>query len=700
MNVPIHIEEIYAKNQGPISEFNHKLGIINLIYGHNEKGKTCLVEFLIRSLFKSTKDWRLRSFTGGEGRVLISGIKDELISLSPSSPKKFADFLDDAGQNFPVDISKLLIVKAAEVELSENRTQDIDKDILKQYLSGVSILDSIEQSISQTIKQSTIQRGEVIGDNRGEIKTLAEKKEELERISRKLYRVNEDYSEGKLLSLINQRNLFSKKLDEFDKAKRHLAYLTDQNVSKLKNEIEKIPRESLNSIRDNLTKTQQKKEDLKDKIEQHKEAKNKSEHYEWLKQAVDILEKYNIDKLPKQRDIFLILGVFTSIITLFLLFLNQRELTLISLVLALGFFIYYIFNLRSFTSQVVKSEEFIKIEKAFKKRFNKDFDGLTDLKVLKEQIERDYHLVLSLSDDITRLKSELGILGKDISALFFKLVDKEIKEDKWEIVYKQLEERHSVLDDQIHQEEKVLTSLDVDPKYFYIENVQIKFDKSAYEEITKKIGELDHEIEAEKGNLNSLKQSICDETKDDISSDWEDLIHNLEKRREEFQITYKDLKASVIAKIYVYKVLNDIRAKEEDKIRERLKSDYVLEPLIKMTDRYNKIDLIDDQLIVSDLHNDYLFNDLSTGAKEQIFLALRIGFASRIVQEKELFFILDDAFQYSDWDRRLLLVDKMIDLAKNNWQIIYFSMDDNIRDIFISKASKEFKDQFMQIDLD
>jgi len=63
-----------------------------------------------------------------------------------------------------------------------------------------------------------------------------------------------------------------------------------------------------------------------------------------------------------------------------------------------------------------------------------------------------------------------------------------------------------------------------------------------------------------------------------------------------------------------------------------------------------------------------------------------MGFCSRILNKDKLFLILDDAFQYSDWDRRKLLTDKVVDLAKKGWQIIYFTMDDNIKELFDTKG--------------
>jgi len=69
---------------------------------------------------------------------------------------------------------------------------------------------------------------------------------------------------------------------------------------------------------------------------------------------------------------------------------------------------------------------------------------------------------------------------------------------------------------------------------------------------------------------------------------------------------------------------------------------------------------------------------------------LRIGFSSKILKQDTLFLVLDDAFQHSDWERRKILIDKLANIAKTGWQIIYLTMDDHIKELF-DEAGKEFK---------
>ena len=73
----VKIEQVNVKNLGPLNDFNCKLRQINLFYGHNEHGKTYLVEFIYRSLFKN-RGMSLRE-SSATGQVIISGLEKKQI---------------------------------------------------------------------------------------------------------------------------------------------------------------------------------------------------------------------------------------------------------------------------------------------------------------------------------------------------------------------------------------------------------------------------------------------------------------------------------------------------------------------------------------------------------------------------------------------------------------------------------------------
>ena len=145
--------------------------------------------------------------------------------------------------------------------------------------------------------------------------------------------------------------------------------------------------------------------------------------------------------------------------------------------------------------------------------------------------------------------------------------------------------------------------------------------------------------------------------------------------------------------------MGDLRKIEEKRIEEGLFSSAISQALMATTSHYDRVEKENGELFVADAYGRYRVSDLSTGAREQVLLGLRIGFAARILAGTPLFLILDDAFQHSDWERRKRLVEQLFTLSREGWQIIYFTMDDHIRMLFESCAKKVGMGQYQTITL-
>ncbi|MFC1493572.1 ATP-binding protein, partial [candidate division KSB1 bacterium] len=171
-------------------------------------------------------------------------------------------------------------------------------------------------------------------------------------------------------------------------------------------------------------------------------------------------------------------------------------------------------------------------------------------------------------------------------------------------------------------------------------------------------------------------------TKDDPGIKWDDLIENLLNIKHETQLEFNKIKAEIAAGIIVHNVITQLKEEEDEKIQEGLDSDSVLKHIKKLTNRYNSLRLEKDNLIISDGYDEFDLKDLSTGVREQVMLALRIGFCAKVTGNDPLFFILDDAFQHCDWEKREILVRQLAEIAKDGWQIIYLTMDDHIKKLF------------------
>ncbi|MCD6419622.1 MAG: hypothetical protein J7L41_02755 [Synergistetes bacterium] len=87
------------------------------------------------------------------------------------------------------------------------------------------------------------------------------------------------------------------------------------------------------------------------------------------------------------------------------------------------------------------------------------------------------------------------------------------------------------------------------------------------------------------------------------------------------------------------------------------------------------------ELLLSKEGANYSIEELSTGMSEQLYLAVRLGVVEN-KSRKRGFFLLDDAFQHTDWDRRRILVEELKEFCNRKWQVIYFTMDYHIRALF------------------
>ena len=189
-------------------------------------------------------------------------------------------------------------------------------------------------------------------------------------------------------------------------------------------------------------------------------------------------------------------------------------------------------------------------------------------------------------------------------------------------------------------------------------------------------------------------------TGENIDIQWDQLIENLYQKRGDTVEEYKEITAGIIAGITVNQALDELREHETARIDDGLRSDEVSRALEATTDgKYTQVVKEGGELIVSGTFGSYPLKTLSTGAREQVLLALRLGFAARLLEGKQLFLILDDAFQHSDWERREKLVEKIFSLAGEGWQVLYFTMDDHIRKLFEVAGKKLGKDGYQTIEV-
>jgi len=681
--MPITIKQINVKNLGPISEgIKWEMGKLNLIYGKNETGKTYMVEFLIHSLFK-TKEWKLRPLTG-RGKIIVEGLNGDVTSFSPSSSKKLEDFFSRSKSGLPADLSKLLVVKGAEVELGNEKA---DKIILKRYLSSREILDSIIERIPKTIQGSLVQNNEIIGPSRGDIKRRNELMQELKNINNLFTRINSEYLGGDKKILQDKIKELQGKLEEMEKARRHYAYTLSKKLENLKENREELNDEEIDELSTRINIYQTQKSKYQEKQKNHEELSENSKHYTWVKEADKIYSEFIKQSSPYVGgNLLLFLTIILMASAGIFSMLNYLLLGIGSLILGILFVLVYVKKVRKITEGYGKNIELEKIGQEYQRRFD---EPLTNLAKLREKIEdmQDAHNQCSvLEGQLAKEKIELEVEKKQISEKVNNLAQKNVKPREWKEFIDKIKRERRELDTKIEQEKERLIKLNVEEEEYLEEEVSLDFNQLQYNRLIDEIYEIKEKLGKKDEELSTLKQLICQTTGDEINISWAELITNLRERYEEVLDELKELTARIIAQITVTSVIKEFSELEDESIMKALKSDVITKPLYEVTARYSDLRLDGENLYVSDGYDEFALNMLSTGAKEQVFLALRMGFCAKLLKQDSLFLVLDDAFQYSDWDRRKLLVDKMVNLVDKGWQIIYFTMDDSIKKLFDKKG--------------
>lgn len=693
----VRIDKINVRNLGPIREFNHEFRNVNLIFGLNEQGKTCLVEFMVKSIFRNSTMWNLRKWDSS-GMIHVSGLEERTVSFSPSSLNKLEDYLNNQHLNLPNNISKLLIVKGADLNLLKNTPGGIDRSVLKEFLSGGTLLDEIENRISTTIQKAFIDNSIINGANRGELKKRIETKQNLDKIDDLFKLIDETLSRGKYQALKRSLENIKDQIARQKLAKCYRAFTLNRELETLEERLSRIPRERIDVLRNHHQTYQRIANEIRRFEKDRDDIQQECKHYNWLLKSEstykDIMNRGSL----KSPNWLLILSGILMVSSIY--FLTQNILD--GAIISIGFSSVVLFLFGLMNHQLLKRggdmTEMNALKTEFKERFSIPLSGLPQLQETISRIEKTQQRLEFYTQELERHRSELDNTIQHINQIFYELLGKSVEREMWEPQMTDIVKKNKEIQDEIQRTKTNLTLLEVDPSDYKQEATRVEYSKNTVQQLEDERDTVQNQIDNEESKFNSLKQRISQET-GNFGSSWDQLIDNLKEKRRQVSNEYCTLTSEILAKISVNTILNEFRDREEETIREGLSSDIVKKPLQVLTHKYHSYDLRDDILWVISDFDEYPLSQLSTAAIEQTLLSLRIGFAAHLLDNETLFLVLDDAFQHSDYQRREWLIDEILNLAENGWQIFYFCMDNHIRDLFKEKAQNTFGEKFSFITL-
>ena len=694
----IHIDQINIEKVGPISELQLPLDRFNLIYGLNEEGKTFLVEFIIRSLFKNLSGWSLRD-TDSRGKVVISGIFDSPIALTPSSGRKIEAYLKEKESGMPAQISRLLVVKGADLSFEDGKRQDVSQDVLKEFLSGQGVLEFIEGNITKTVKDAAIKNGRIEGPNRGEIKNKNNLESDLKQIDGLFEQVEAIYSGGERQALQARVQELEEAIADQDAAKRHQAFQLGRSMRMERESLARLPQEGLDNLKAAFSKLQETLMRISHQEVRLAELNRESEHFEWLEEAISLYEQRGMQVQTKMSPIFPVTIILALLLAIGASFLGFPVGTVVLVLIALVIGWLYVRQYRSALENATDVDEIIKLEDEFQQRFDRPLSGLPQLRETKKSMEEAFHGAKALDNDLKDERTKLEELKEQVTEEFLRLTDRVPDRENWESEIRELADHRDQVLKQVSNYQVEIAALGISEFDYRNEPAAVEYSAESLQAFEADLDRVKEELRKKTDELDNLKQQVSAITQDEISIDWETLIQNLQHKREGIVAEYRELTAKVLAGILVNEQLDIIRAQEDEKIRQKLASPLVSEPVNHITGRYSGVHYEDEKVWVSDEFGRFLLSDLSTGALEQVLLGLRLGFAAHMLQQERLFLLLDDAFQHADWRRRHWLLDQMVTLAKDGWQIIYFSMDLHIKKLFDEAGGQHFPDQYMSHNL-
>ena len=585
----------------------------------------------------------------------------------------------------------------------------VNRAVLKEFLSGEALLDEIESKILATVLKSTIEDGVIKGKDVGDIAKRRESGEKLRELDTFVEEVDRLDSGGTRASLEGKIGSVITSIEQIEKARRHTAFNLQNEMDQLTESKGDLTSNVLNELREQAVTHNGAKGRMERNVEEAADLEEASLKYHWLTEALGEYKQITTNLKPKASKIFLLITLgflivaVASLVTVLLDLATPLigiPVSIGALLLMGGFGTYYLLSQSRSEKAVFEDHEIQRIKFEYQEYFGEEMPSIASMEALENELQEAAVAKQQLEKNIVEDRELLSTTEARLSSHLSRYEFEDPNLD-WVEKINDLDDRLNTIHHQINLKREELAGLSVDPSDYESEFPGVLFQKSTLDYLESRLYDLKNELKEENARFEAVRQQLSVVTGiPDLTTPLEGLIQRLREKRHDQSVDYRARTADLISKILVKEELALIREQEDVKIQNGLDSEQQTRPLHQVTGHYTAIELQDGQLVVSDPFESFTIDELSTGAQEQVLLALRIGCASHILGDKNLFLILDDAFQYADWDRREGLVDEVVRLGKKGWQILYLTMDDHIRDLFHARGVKEFKKEFRFHDLE
>ncbi len=705
INEPVHISAIDVDSKGKFERrFREDFAPLTLVYARNEAGKTTITENIIASLFKAPwEGGKLRDDFIGASNITVTGLAAKPSDFSPEGKEdKLEDLLlkNEEGE-LPPGLCKLLYVRSADTDIDAHRG-GIAKDTLKELLFTQQLQMEIPKEVKDTefedgVLQPTTYRS-------GMCKILRDMPDKVDKLRELARRFHAQQSEVGLIRHKLERRSLEQEQAELEKAKRHHAYKLDAALKDIRGSRARLDAAVLDKLADRIPRYAGQSDAAAERERQIKGYGAPEKELAWLKAA---REKYLEAGVGKSRDYLaqLLAATIASLLLIGVLALIKPSwvvpFMLLPLVLSATAAWRYSTRRATVKDKAAEARQ-EKVAKEYRKRYGADITSEVDFDVKEKDLEKQANNKETAIRDRDKALAISRELAAEIEGLFGQVLETAPRDsDKWSAALKELEQKGKSLDLDANDARNKLEVLRVSPSDYQQEKAGAEYSASREEDLGERIISLDRQIEQEKGKLGSIRKELSGRIGDVAhTGSPEDVVAAMDETLRGYEEELLETRATLIAGHFVKRVRDALQSKDDAALERHLAGPEIAGLVKAFTDgAYDRVEVKGDGVLACRGEKvRYEMANLSRGAQEQVLLALRIGIARKLTGKDRLFIILDDAFQYSDWERRAPLVEKMADLARDGWQVIYFTMDDDIRDRF-NQVGKQLGKDYKYIEL-
>jgi len=292
-----------------------------------------------------------------------------------------------------------------------------------------------------------------------------------------------------------------------------------------------------------------------------------------------------------------------------------------------------------------------KIEKLKEKSKETSLESYNEKLKLKNEIKN------TIGKQETILKSHFGYVGKSLEEAI----------PYWENEIKKLE----IYKDNFPEDkfsEDLLTNL---------KNNENKY-KNEYEEVhnnTKLIQKMFEDIEGRVNKILLPEEHLFCETSTDLEA--------IKKLLSDFVNTHENNRNNALV---VLSIFEELEREEKGKISSLFGQNSLVTKYFKeITDGlYDEVTFDSNENKIKVRRKDKVVLDayqLSGGAYDQLYFSIRLALGRTLLKDRFGFFIMDDPFVKSDFERLNRQMNLLKKIANSGWQIIYFSSKDEIKDL-------------------